>query len=200
MTAKRARPTRSEANTALAVSENDSERTAALAARQLPMRAFSKSLPMQLLRAREAVMRPFRPGLRSLNLTDQQWRILRALAHSGPLEASELARATCLLAPSLSRILPAMQVRQLISRRQVDSDLRRSVISLERKGLRLLALHAPYAEQIYAQISRRFGAERLAQLFTLLRALEVCAGEQDSTPTTVHSVAKSRVPAARRSR
>jgi homoprotocatechuate degradation regulator HpaR len=191
---------RSEASTAYAASENDSVQTAALAARELPMRAFSKSLPMQLLRAREAVMRAFRPGLRSRNLTDQQWRILRALAHSGPLEASELARATCLLAPSLSRILPAMQARQLIGRRQLDSDLRRSVISLERKGLRLLALHAPYSEEIYAEISRRFGADRLSELFTLLRALEVCAGEQESTSATARQVAKSRPPAARRSR
>jgi homoprotocatechuate degradation regulator HpaR len=191
---------RPEANTAFAAGESDSERTAALAARQLPMRAFSKSLPMQLLRAREAVMRPFRPGLRSLNLTDQQWRILRALAHSGPLEASELARATCLLAPSLSRILPPMQARQLIGRRQLDSDLRRSVISLERKGLRLLALHAPYSEAIYTEISRRFGTERLAQLFTLLQALEVCAAEQESTSATAHQLAKPRAHAARRSR
>jgi homoprotocatechuate degradation regulator HpaR len=191
---------RCEASAAYAASQNDSERTAALAARELPMRAFSKSLPMQLLRAREAVMRAFRPGLRSRNLTEQQWRILRALAHSGPLEATELARATCLLAPSLSRILPAMQARQLIGRRQVDSDLRRSVISLERKGLRLLALHAPYSERIYEQISRRFGAERLSELCTLLRALEVCAAEQESASATVRQVAKSRTPALRRSR
>lgn len=173
---------------------------AALATRQLPMRAFSKSLPMQLLRAREAVMRPFRPGLRKLNLTDQQWRILRALAHSGDLEASELARATCLLPPSLSRILPTMQARQLISRGQVDSDLRRSVISLEPRGLRMLALHAPNSEEIYAQLARRFGAERLAQLAVLLQALEACANEQTDTGAELPQVPKSGAGAARRSR
>jgi homoprotocatechuate degradation regulator HpaR len=141
----------------------------------LPMRDFSKSLPMELLRAREALMRRFRPGLREVGVTEQQWRILRALAHSGELEASELAEITCLLAPSISRILPDMEARQLISRRQPDSDLRRSLIRLERKGLRLIASHAPFAERIYAEITQNFGAERLAQLFTLLHELERCA-------------------------
>lgn len=143
-----------------------------VADRTLPMRAFSKSLPMELLRAREAVMRRFRPELRNHGVTEQQWRILRAIAHAGPLEVSALADATCLLAPSLSRILPDMEARQLVSRKPVDSDARRSVIGLERKGLRLIAAHAPTSESIYDEIARQFGAERLAQLFTLLRELE----------------------------
>ncbi len=58
---------------------------------ELPMRAFSRSLPMELLRAREAVMKRFRPALRDHGVTEQQWRILRALAHSGALEVSALA-------------------------------------------------------------------------------------------------------------
>jgi len=41
------------------------------AARQVPMRDFSRSLPMSLLRAREAVMRQFRPKLREHGLTEQ---------------------------------------------------------------------------------------------------------------------------------
>ena len=136
------------------------------------MRAFSESLPMALLRTREAVMCLFRPGLRSRGVTEQQWRILRALAHSGPMEVTELAKATFLLAPSLSRILPDMEKRQLIGRRQVDSDLRRSVVSLEPKGLRLIAAHAPDSERIYSAIAERFGVERVTQLFTLLHELQ----------------------------
>jgi len=169
-----------------------------MSSRELPMRAFSKSLPMELMRAREAVMRRFRPSLRDHGVTEQQWRILRALAHRGPLEVSELAEATCLLAPSLSRILPDMEARHLISRRQADSDLRRSVISLERKGLRLIATHAPRSESIYEEIARRFGEQRLEQLFTLLRELEeTLAGD---SATTSRSRSKPRTNAARRAR
>jgi len=143
---------------------------------EAPLRALSKSLPTELLRAREAVMRQFRPGLREIGLTEQQWRILRALARQGPLEASALAEATCLRAPSISRILPDMEARQLISRRQPDSDLRRSVVTVERKGLRLIALHAPSVQRIHEEITARFGPERLNQLFALLRDLEGAAG------------------------
>ncbi len=74
-------------------------------ARRVPMRDFARSLPMSLLRAREAVMRQFRPSLRSHGLTEQQWRILRALAAVDTIEVTELARMAFLLGPSLSRIL-----------------------------------------------------------------------------------------------
>lgn len=148
------------------------KRPMGIAERALPMRPFSESLPMALLRSREAVMRLFRPGLRKHGVTEQQWRILRALAHSGPMEVTELAEATFLLAPSLSRILPDLEKRGLVVRRQVDSDLRRSVVSLEPKGLRLIAAHAPFSEEMYAKMARRFGAERVGALLTLLQELE----------------------------
>src|SRR5215475_14255490 len=138
----------------------DDER-GAVAYTSLPLRAFSESLPMALLRTREAVMRLFRPKLRGRGVTEQQWRILRALAHTGPMEVTELAEATFLLGPSLSRIMPDMEKRQLIARRQVDSDLRRSVVNLEPKGLRLIAAHGPDSERIYAEIAERFGVERV---------------------------------------
>ena len=160
------------------------KRSSAVAQRGLPMRPFSESLPMALLRAREAVMCLFRPGLRRHGVTEQQWRILRALAHRGSMEVTELAEATFLLAPSLSRILPDLEQRELVSRRQLDTDLRRSVVSLEPKGLKLIAAHAPYSEEMYARIAKRFGAERIADLLTLLEGLESSLEEvsQEQTP------------------
>ncbi len=81
--------------------------------RRGPMREFSRSLPMSLLRAREAVMRQFRPSLRSHGLTEQQWRILRALTAVDEIEVTELARVAFLLGPSLSRILRDLEARAL---------------------------------------------------------------------------------------
>lgn len=127
-------------------------------------------------------MRRFRPALRRQAVTEQQWRVLRALADAAPLEITALAQATCLLAPSLSRILPDMESRGLISRRQLDSDLRRSAITLEPKGVRLIAAHAPDAEQAYARIADQFGAQRLEQLFRLLHELEDTLSEPSREP------------------
>src|SRR6201989_3336288 len=142
------------------------------AARQVPMREFSRSLPMSLLRAREAVMRQFRPALRRHDLTEQQWRILRALAAIESIEVTELARTAFLLGPSLSRILRDLDARGLIERKTAKTDLRRGVVSISEKGLKLMEVVAPSSEAIYAAITRRYGASKLAELQDMLRTLE----------------------------
>jgi homoprotocatechuate degradation regulator HpaR len=140
--------------------------------RRVPMREFSRSLPMSLLRAREAVMRQFRPSLRRHDLTEQQWRILRALASIDAIEVTELARTAFLLGPSLSRILRDLDARGLIDRKTAKTDLRRGVISISEKGLKLMEVVAPSSEAIYAAITRRYGARKLAELQDMLGALE----------------------------
>lgn len=142
------------------------------ASRRAPMREFSRSLPMSLLRAREAVMRQFRPSLRDHGLTEQQWRILRALTSVDEIEVTELAHVAFLLGPSLSRILRDLEARQLIERKQAATDARRAVVSIAAKGLKLIEAVAPTSEAIYAEITRRYGARRLAELQEMLGALE----------------------------
>jgi homoprotocatechuate degradation regulator HpaR len=127
---------------------------------------------MALMRAREATMRFFRPSLRANGLSEQQWRVLRALAANGSSEPMVLARTTFLLPPSLSRILRDLGARQLIERRPDATDLRRSVIAISAKGHELIAAYAPSSQAGYAEIVRRFGEERLAKLQAELDALE----------------------------
>ncbi|WP_314949741.1 homoprotocatechuate degradation operon regulator HpaR [Bradyrhizobium cosmicum] len=147
------------------------------AARQVPMRDFSRSLPMSLLRAREAVMRQFRPSLREHGLTEQQWRILRALAAIEAAEVTELARTAFLLGPSLSRILRDLEARNLIERKTAKADQRRSMVSISKEGVKLMASVAPTSEAIYAEITRRFGARKLAELQEMLGELEKSLAE-----------------------
>jgi len=142
------------------------------ATRRLPMREFSRSLPMSLLRAREAVMRQFRPSLRHHGLTEQQWRILRALTAVDTIEVTELARVAFLLGPSLSRILRDLEARHLIERKVAKADLRRAVVSISAKGLKLIEAVAPSSEAIYAEMTKRYGARKLAELQDMLHALE----------------------------
>jgi homoprotocatechuate degradation regulator HpaR len=140
--------------------------------RSVPMREFSRSLPMSLLRAREAVMRQFRPSLRNHGLTEQQWRILRALTAVDTIEVTELARVAFLLGPSLSRILRDLEARDLIERRTAEADLRRGVVSISPKGLKLIEAVAPTSEAIYAEITSRYGTRKLAELQDMLAELE----------------------------
>ncbi len=136
------------------------------------MRPFSASLPMALLLARESTMRRFRPLLADHGLTEQQWRVLRALAASDrPIEVTVLADRTALLAPSITRIVARLVDDGLIHRNAVPSDARRSVLELTAKGRRLVARIAPKSEATYADIEAAFGTERLATLLTELHEL-----------------------------
>lgn len=117
-------------------------------------------------------MRQFRPSLREHGLTEQQWRILRALASIEAAEVTELARTAFLLGPSLSRILRDLEARNLIERKTAKADQRRSMVSISREGVKLMASVAPSSEAIYAEITQRFGAHKLAELQEMLGELE----------------------------
>jgi homoprotocatechuate degradation regulator HpaR len=149
------------------------------------MRPFTASLPMALLQAREAAMRLFRPLLAAHDLTEQQWRVLRALtATVGPVDAGELAERTFLLAPSLSRILANLEERDLIDRSVDPADQRRSLIALSERGAAQVGTIAPESERRYATIERAFGAERLARLLAELHelaALDLDVGGREET-------------------
>ena len=117
-------------------------------------------------------MRLFRPMLADYGLSEQQWRVLRALtAASEPLEVSELAERAILLAPSLSRILAKLDDAGLIDRRPHSSDQRRSLITLSSEGAALVSAIAPESERRYNAIEAEFGSERLRQLLVELHDL-----------------------------
>lgn len=141
------------------------------------LRDFSRSLPMSLLKAREAVMRHFRPHLHFYGITEQQWRVLRALTTVESIEVMALADATFLLPPSLSRIVKDLEERRLIHRRTSEQDMRRGIISASEEGRRLIKLAGDHSEAIYAEITRRYGAEKLAELQRMLRELESVLAE-----------------------
>ena len=134
----------------------------------LPLRDFEHSLPMKLLKAREAAMARFRPMLRDHGLTEQQWRVIRALSHYERIDASELARRSFLLAPSLTRILQHLESEKLIRRSADANDQRRSVLILTAKGRKLFAQVAPDSAALYDDIEAEFGSEKLALLYELL--------------------------------
>lgn len=135
------------------------------------MRTFERSLPMSLLKAREAVMKKFIPHLRAHDLSAQQWRVLRALYATEGLEMSALSERCFLLMPSLSRIVQNLEARELIKRRTSEQDQRCSIINLTEAGRKLVELMAPESEARYEHITRVFGYGKLELLYELLDEL-----------------------------
>ncbi len=136
--------------------------------RRASMRGFERSLPMALMRAREAVMSRFRPILAAHDLTEQQWRVLRALDDAdAQLSVGELAERTFLLGPSLSRMLVALDERGLIVRRRAG-DARRAEITISAVGRGLVERIAPLSEAAYDRIDGSLEPGDLDRLYDLL--------------------------------
>lgn len=130
-----------------------------------------RSVPIMLLRAREAVMSRFRPVLARHDLSEQQWRVVRVLGEVDSLEAREVAERACILAPSLSRILKALEERGLVTRRTDSRDRRRLVLSITPRGVELLAAITHEASTGYAEFVEQFGADRVDELLGMLADL-----------------------------
>jgi len=136
--------------------------------RAAALRPFDQSLPMALLRAREAVMRGFRRLLRKHGLNEQEWRIMRALREADELEIGELATRVFILKPSATRTVKNLEARGIVSRSRPSSDQRRSLIALSAKGGVLFDDLAPQSEQEYARITQCIGRRDMDELYLLL--------------------------------
>ncbi|WP_157018328.1 homoprotocatechuate degradation operon regulator HpaR [Mesorhizobium xinjiangense] len=147
--------------------------------RLLP-RDTRRSLPIALLRAREAVMSRFRPLLAKHEVTEQQWRVIRTLGEVGSLEANELAERACVLAPSLTRIIKSLEDRGLIARTRHESDGRRVLLTITPTGLALIRAVAPESAKIFAELEARYGRERIDALLDQLEELTAALSEDSA--------------------
>lgn len=145
------------------------------------MRDFSRSLPMALLRAREVVMERFRPSLRAFGITEQQWRVLRALYDNGEMETGQLADVCCLLTPSLSRILKHLETNKFVSRRVSTEDQRRSLVRIAPRGEALIVKRAPFSEEQYREIEAALGPEKVAALYETLDELTTALSPREKS-------------------
>lgn len=146
-----------------------------------PLSATQRTLPIALLRAREAVMERFRPMLRGIDITEQQWRVLRVVQEAGEIDATQLARVACVLPPSLTRILKTLEARRLIAVTRDPADRRRTLVRMAEPGSALLLEAAQDSARIYAEIEALLGAERIAGLLDALEALtEDLTGESET--------------------
>lgn len=116
-------------------------------------------------------MSHFRPIMREHDITEQQWRVIRALHGLDGLEATALAQKTMLLMPSLTRILKSLEEQKIVKRFAVDGDNRRKLICLAARGRDLYNKMAPLSETEYKKIESRIGPKKLAELYALLESI-----------------------------
>jgi homoprotocatechuate degradation regulator HpaR len=151
--------------------------------RQTPsasLRQTGRSLPIALLRARETVMGPIRVMLSESGISEQKWRVIRVLDEAGPMEQTALASRACLLLPSLTRMLRAMEAEGLLTRAPDAADGRKSIVSVTEKGRQIITDHVAESRAIFAELRARFGAEKIEQLLDLLEELS----EEENPPQT----------------
>jgi homoprotocatechuate degradation regulator HpaR len=127
-------------------------------------RFTNRNLPQQLLKARDALMAHFRPILHHFGLTEQQWRILRALDEHGQLEPREICTLCQILSSSMAGILARMEETGFVQRARVDADQRRVLVSLAPKGDTLIGEMAPLIELQYQYLEQAFGEPLLKAL------------------------------------
>ncbi len=116
-------------------------------------------------------MSRFRPLLAAHGVTEQQWRVIRILGESGPLDATELSKRCVILMPSLTRIIRTLTDRKLITRSSDRSDGRRIALAVTPKARTMIISMLPDIEGVYAALELEFGQARLKRTLDVLETL-----------------------------
>jgi len=132
----------------------------------------ARSLPIALLRARERVMGPIRKLLSDVDLTEQQWRVLRVVQESDGIDPTEIADQACLLLPSLTRILQKLDEKGLISRERDKVDRRRQIIRITVAGDKIIGANIAASIAIVERTRVKMGHDRYEALLDLLNELD----------------------------
>ncbi|GHF40693.1 homoprotocatechuate degradation operon regulator, HpaR [Seohaeicola zhoushanensis] len=116
-------------------------------------------------------MGPIRNLLADVDVTEQQWRVLRVLEEGGPMEPTRIAEQSCLLLPSLTRILQKLDEKKLIQRKTDKTDRRRQIVRITPRGSRLIEENLDKNLAFLEEVRTRLGPERFDTLLDLLTAL-----------------------------
>lgn len=135
-----------------------------------------RNLPLLMLMAREAVTSFFRPVFNEFKLTEQQWRITRALYEDGELMISQVAEKTFIVGPSLSGILQRMVEAGLLVKRLDPLDTRRFYVSLTKAGRGKFEAMVPRIREAYRELELRIGEDGVDEIYDLMDRLLVKIG------------------------
>lgn len=117
-------------------------------------------------------MGPVREMLAASQMSEQKWRVLRVADEIGPAEQTRIAQMACLLLPSLTRILRAMEAEGLVTRTPGEVDRRQSIVAITRAGQDRIAEHAAESTAHFDRLEAEFGTEKMENLLDLLEELQ----------------------------
>jgi DNA-binding MarR family transcriptional regulator len=96
---------------------------------------LSDRLPFLINRVGVAIVDLATPGLKQAHITIPLWRMLAVLAHRGELRQIDLAEATSLDPPTVSRLITGAVKKGLVTRTRSDTNNREVTVRLTKKGL-----------------------------------------------------------------
>lgn len=139
-----------------------------------------RNLPQLFLKAREELLCHFRPIITHFGLTEQQWRILRALAEMEQMEPREICEHCHILSPSMTGVLSRMEEMGLITRERMPEDQRRVLVRMTPKSEQLVSELSPLIVEQYKIIEQAFGPDLIKQLYEVMD--KVIAAERAPIP------------------
>jgi DNA-binding MarR family transcriptional regulator len=157
---------------------------------------LSERLPYLINRVGAALVGFATPSLKKHHLTIPLWRVLAILAHKGELRQVDLAGATSLDAPAVSRLISHAVRRGLVTRMRSDKSNREVSVRITKAGKEAVEKIIPHMiadeEIVLAGLSRA----ELATLRTILRRMyDNIAGHKTGTD---HKAAPARRTRRRR--
>jgi MarR family transcriptional regulator, organic hydroperoxide resistance regulator len=132
---------------------------------------LSERLPYLINRVGAALVGFAAPGLKRHHLTIPLWRVLAVLAHKGELRQVDLAGATSLDPPTVSRLISHAARRGLVTRTRSDTSNREVSVRLTKNGSDVVEQLVPRMvadeDVVFAGLSRA----ELATLKKILRRM-----------------------------
>lgn len=144
-------------------------------------RIAHRNLPLLLLKAREALLARFRPIISHFGLTEQQWRVIRALSEQKEMEPRQICEACQILSPSLTGVLARMEELGLVSRERMADDQRRVLVRLTPRSEDIAVRIAPLIEAQYKVVEAHLGPELIGEIYELMDRL--LSQEIEAIPT-----------------
>jgi len=157
-----------------------------------------RNLPQLMLQAREALMAQFRPILNENGVTEQQWRIVRALLTEGPLEPRQLCERCQISSPSIVGVLQRLEEAGLVVRERMADDQRRVLVSVTARSRALGRRMIPAIEERYASLEKLVGVDALQQVSDVLDTLLAALGQAAPDDADADAAAEPRTAPRRR--